>query len=110
MTDKKYEFDWESRDLRKFLRLRDRFTQAAVRKDFELDPDGRAVLLDQVKQIYATPVQDNRYTVIWQLLDEKFAKITAVVASQLRDESPAQFKSKLEKVVDMESHGMVKLG
>jgi hypothetical protein len=106
----KYEFDWDSPDLRRLLRLRDRFTQAAVKEEFETNPEKGRVVLDANTQLFATPVKDNRYTVVWKLLDNRLAMVTAVVASQFRDESPAEFKSKLEKVVDLESHGMVKLG
>jgi 2-polyprenyl-6-methoxyphenol hydroxylase-like FAD-dependent oxidoreductase len=109
MAESKYQFDWDSRDLRRLLRLRDRFTQASVRTEFESDPEQGKVVLDAGKRLYATPVKDNRYTVVWQLMDDNLAKITAVVASQFRDESPEEFKSKLEEVVNLESHGMVKL-
>ncbi len=110
MADPRYKYKWDSPELKRLLRQRDRFTQASVREAFEAHPDKGRVMLDSTRNLYATPVKDNRYTVVWELLDGKFAHIKAVVASQIRNESPAELKTKLEKVVDLESHGMVKLG
>jgi len=85
--------------------MRDRFTRAAIQKDFEAHPEQDRVTLDAADSLYATPVADNRYTVIWQLLADHLAVVKAVVASQLRGESGADLKRKLEQVVAVESKG-----
>lgn len=87
------------------LGARDRFTRSAIRKDFEAHPEQNKVTLDAERLLFATPVADNRYTVIWQAVDENMARVTAVVASQLRGEKGSDLKIKLEKVVEAESNG-----
>jgi len=89
--------------------MRDRFTRSAIRKDFEAHPRQDMVTLDTAKGLYATPVANNRYTVIWQVLANNLALVKAVVASQLRGESGADLKTKLEKVVAVESNGQFTL-
>lgn len=89
--------------------MRDRFTRAAIRNEFEAHPEQDRVTLDSARCLYATPVADNRYTVIWQQLADNQALVKAVVASQLRGENGADLKLKLEKVVAVESNGLLKL-
>lgn len=89
--------------------MRDRFTRAAIRKEFEAHPEEAMVTLDAEEALYATPVADNRYAVIWKALSGDLAEVKAVVASQLRGESGPELRTKLEKVVAAESHGQFKL-
>jgi hypothetical protein len=88
---------------------RDRFTRSAIKKDFEAHPEQNRVTLDAAEHLYATPVADNRYTVIWQVQDDNQAVVKAVVASQLRGENGADLRAKLEKVVVAESNGQFTL-
>jgi hypothetical protein len=103
-----YKYKW-SPQAKELLGLRDRFTRAAIQKDFESHPEQDMVTLDAVEALYATPVADNRYTVIWKAMTDNLAEVKAVVASQLRGESGADLKTKLEKVVAVESNGQFKL-
>jgi hypothetical protein len=88
------------------LNLRDRLTRELIRQDFEAHPEqGRVAIAGD---LYATPVADNRYTVIWRRFGQ-LANVEAVVASQFRDENPEALMERLRRVVDAESHGRLKL-
>lgn len=108
MPDSEYKYEW-SRQAKELLGMRDRFTRSAIQKDFEAHPEQDRVTLDAASALYATPVADNRYTVIWQALAGHLAVVKAVVASQLRGESGADLKRKLEQVVAAESNGQIRL-
>ena len=108
MPNPDFTYEW-SREARELLGVRDRFTRSAIRRDFEAHPEQDAVTLDAADRLYATPVADDRYTVIWQALAGNLALVKAVVASQLRCENGADLKKKLEKAVAMESNGEVTL-
>lgn len=95
-------------EARELLARRDRFTQSAIKKDFAADPERDKVALDAEQGWYATPVADNRYTVIWRVLNDNAVQVKAVVASQFRGETAAQLKEKLEETVKVETHGAVK--
>ena len=49
------------------LEQRDRFTSRAIRTEFELDPEKKAVSIDPADSVFLTPVLDGRFTVIWSL-------------------------------------------
>lgn len=106
MPDPDFSCEWSPEAL-ELLAVRDRFTRSAIRKDFEAHPEQDMVTLDAASGLYATPVADNRYTVIWKTLADRRAVVKAVVASQLQGETGADLKTKLEKVVAAESHGLV---
>jgi hypothetical protein len=106
MADELYEVDW-SPEAKELLGMRDRFTREAIMSDFKENPGKDAVPLDPDQKWYATPVANNRYTVVWQQV-EKVAQVKAVVASQLKGESAADLKEKLEKVVAFETKGGLK--
>lgn len=102
MPEYKYEWSPEANEL---LGARDRFTRSAIRKDFEAHPEQDRVTLDAANSLYATPVADNRYTVIWQTQADNLVLVKAVVASQLKGENASDLKAKLEKLVSVESNG-----
>lgn len=104
MADNRYAYDWQATEA--LLVQRDRFTRAAIRRDFEDHPDRGMVLVDG--GLLATPVADNRYTVIWRLKG-KLAQVQAVVASQLRGEGPVALRQKLQSVLEAQSHGQLTL-
>jgi hypothetical protein len=106
MADDVYEVDW-SPEAKELLGMRDRFTRLAIMNDFKENPEKDAVALDADQKWYATPVSNNRYTVVWRQ-DAKVAHVKAVVASQLKGESAADLKEKLEKVVAFETKGLLK--
>jgi hypothetical protein len=106
MADELYEVDW-SPEAKELLGMRDRFTRLEIMNDFKQNPEKDAVTLDPDQKWYATPVANCRYTVVWRQ-DEKVAHVRAVVASQLKGESAADLKEKLEKVVAFETKGVLK--
>ena len=108
MPDFKYKYEWSSK-AKVLLGMRDRFTRSAIQKDFEQHADRNKVTLDADSNLYATPVADDRYAVIWQLSSGDQAEVKAVVASQLRGEAGASLKTKLEKVMAAQSNGQFKL-
>jgi|GraSoiStandDraft_41_1057321.scaffolds.fasta_scaffold1916015_2 hypothetical protein len=106
MADEISGVDW-SDDAKRLLGLRDRFTRDKIMHEFEENPGKDAVLLDPDQKWYATPVANNRYAVIW-VQKETVADVRVVVASQLKGESAADLKDKLEKVVEFETKGVLK--
>lgn len=104
MADNGYKYDWQPTEA--LLVQRDRFTRAAIRRDFEDHPDRDMVKVDG--GLLATPVADNRYTVIWRL-NGQLAQVKAVVASQLRGENPSALRQKLQSVLKEQSHGLLTL-
>lgn len=88
------------------LNTRDRLTRSLIRRDFETQAKDASVEL--TADLMATPVADNRYTVIWQHLGD-LAIVKAVVASQFRGENAQALRDKLRRVVEAESHGRLKL-
>jgi hypothetical protein len=87
--------------------MRDRFTRTTIMSEFKDAPGRNCVQLDAAKHWYATPVANNRYTVVWHKVGNNVAQVKAVVASQLKGESAADLKSKLEKVVAYETNGVL---
>lgn len=98
--------DWlpEAKEL---LGMRDRFTRTAIMTEFKGAPLLNSVVLDTTKRWYATPVANNRYTVVWHKLDNNVAQVKAVVASQWKGEKATDLKSKLEKVAAFETNGVL---
>lgn len=97
---------------RKLIGLRDRFTQDEIIKDFTArledftaHPAENAIELED--GVYATPVAENRYTVVWDFdPQENVAHIRAILATQLKKfEDKAALKHKLERVALAESNG-----
>ena|ERR1700741_1562887 len=91
---------------KELLARRDRFTQLEIKKDFAKNWGTNRVVL--FKDLYATFVAGNRYTVIWRGKGDKPIQVKAVVASQFRGENAQQLKEKLEETVKVETHGLVK--
>lgn len=104
MPQPAYKYEW-SPEANELLGARDRFTRSAIRKDFEAHPEQDKVTLDAANCLYATPVADNRYAVIWETRADNLVLVKAVVASQLKGENAADLKAKLEKLVSVESNG-----
>lgn len=100
-----YDYDWSP--AQSLLNPHDRFTRAEIKRDFQALHPQCSVQLDG--ELWATPVADNRYTVIWQLPEPGHIEIKAVVASQYRGEQPEALRRKLQRVVEAESHGLISL-
>ncbi|SRR5258706_13966283 len=93
---------------RELLARRDRFTRRAIERDFKANHRHDNVVLDDAAKLYATPVAENRYAVIWRRLGERSIEVRAVVASRLTKTDSADLKSSLEKTVRFETNGLVK--
>lgn len=97
--------DWQATE--PLLVQRDRFTRAAIREEFEAQPD-KATTMPVEGGLLATPVADDRYTVIWKRLGG-LAQVKAVVASRLYGEDPHTLREKLQRVLQAQSHGLLTL-
>lgn len=98
------EIHWNADD--SLLNTRDRLTRSLIRRDFEEQAKDASVELSA--DLMATPVANNRYTVIWKHIGD-LAVVKAVVASQFRGESAQALRDKLKRVVEAESHGRLTL-
>lgn len=94
---------------KELLARRDRFTRLAIEGEFQANRETtKTVTLDFAHKLYATPVAQNRYTVIWHRLENNNVEVKAVVASHIRDtENSATLKDRLERVVTFETNGLV---
>ena len=97
-------FDWNPTT--SLLDQRDRFTRAEIQRDFEAQPDLHR--LDVDGGLFATPVSNNRYVVIWRSLGDRI-EVKAVVATQLKGEDPITLRAKLQQVIKTESYGKLTL-
>lgn len=96
-----------SETARELLARRDRFTRRTIVKDFAAKHVESNVLLD--RNLYVTPVADDRYAVIWRMLEDGLVEVKAVVASRLTKRgNAAELKSSLEKALEFETNGLVK--
>ena len=104
---KQFKIDWAP-EAEELLRKRDRFTRQAIKETFAVDPYKGALPLDG--QAYATPVANNRYTVVWQVgADEDSVLVKAVVPTQFQPDSAEKLKEQVREVVALESRGKLKL-
>lgn len=76
----------------------DRYIRKTVQNEFAAGPMKEAVEFDPVKHSYATPVSDKRFTVIWELGEDKGHKI-AYVRAVLPIHFTSQDKEQIEKQV-----------
>jgi hypothetical protein len=101
-----FTFDWSAASVKSCLSQRDRFTLHDMTKGFEKDPKCGAVLFDPARNLYATPVSNNRYLVLWhQEPGSNRIKPGFVVTKSYWNETPEQLKEKIEKIMPMQSHG-----
>lgn len=100
------------------LEQRDRFTQKAIKKEFETTFDERikpnlnraassTIAFDPVNNGYLTPVADERYSVIWYLNGDD-ADVHAVVPTTRFEQRPGLLE-RVRNVVALESNDLVKL-
>ena len=101
------------------LEQRDRFTQKAIKEEFEatfdhvftegLEPAlSTSVEFDPDKKGYVTPVADKRYSVIWYLQDDD-AVVRAVVPTTRFDKKTSGLLERVRKIVQLESNLTVDL-
>lgn len=97
----------------RLLRKRDHYTEEAIRTEFEHNPEKEgAIEIDKQKHLYVTPVADERFVVLWDLVtlpDRKIANVRAVLPTQLISDKPDQIRDQIREVVEHESKGAVKL-
>lgn len=110
---------WEDAAL-DMLENTDRYTRSAVRRDirsaikgeFNGQAGGKFILFDPVRNGYATPVDDNRRTVVWyHRPDQQTADIAAVVpgARNLNRLSGEELHDYIRQAVKSESRGKILL-
>jgi hypothetical protein len=76
---------WEDQAL-DLLDSKDRYTRSEIRNEFRRDPKKDAIEFDPVGRCYLTPVSDNRFSVVWQLIDQQ-ALVRAIVPLNINLES-----------------------
>lgn len=95
------------------LEQRDRFTQKAIKEEFEATFDAgftqgleaaatTSIEFDPDKKGYVTPVADKRYSVIWYLQDDG-AVVRAVVPTTRFDKKTSGLLERVRKIVQLES-------
>lgn len=101
------------------LEQRDRFTQKAIREEFEatfdhifkqgLEPaSSTSIEFDPDKKGYVTPVADKRYSVIWYLQNDD-AVVRAVVPTTRFDKKASGLLERVRKIVQLETGQTVDL-
>lgn len=115
--------DWDEAD--SLLKKRDRYTEETIKKKFQKiidkefkDIEGApsektTIEIDTSRHRYVTPVWDDRYVVVWESVPDpgsKVAKVLAVVPTQLVSTVANEVKAQVERVVEEESKGKIKLG
>jgi hypothetical protein len=94
------------------LHKRDRYTRGAIVEEFCSDPRRGALALDPASGWFATPVANNRFTVVWHHVkdgDAPVAQVGAVFPTQFVGETSEQLREQVMAVVAQESGGKVKL-
>ena len=94
----------------RLLQQRDRFTQHAIKQEFEatlrVDPAAPACIpFDDAFHGFLTPVADGRYSVVWYQENGE-AVVHAVVPTRFSPEA-VDLKQRVRNVVQRESHGTV---
>ena len=104
------------------LEQRDRFTQKAIKEEFEATFDERikpnldaeassTIVFDPENKGYLTSVADKRYSVVWYLKDDEpdaRAVVYAVVPTTRFDKRPGLL-DRVRKIVNIESNDLVHL-
>jgi hypothetical protein len=95
----------------RLLQQRDRFTQQAIRQEFEdavrVEPVAYPCIpFDHVFNGFLTPVADDRYTVVWYE-ETGEAVVHAVVPTTRFSPDMTDLKERVRNIVQRESHGTV---
>jgi hypothetical protein len=109
--------NWEE-SAASLLEQRDRFTQKAIKEEFEATFDAQikpslnqesssTIAFDPANNGYLTPVADMRYSVIWYLKGDD-AEVRAVVPTTRFEKRPGLLE-RVRKVVLSESNQLVNL-
>jgi hypothetical protein len=97
--------DWTEAE--RLLKDRDRFTQQAIKQEFESDPEKGAIAFDPAQQGFLTPVFDERYSVIWyKNAANHLAVVRAVVPLPHVSDSEG-LKEYVQRAVLFESKGSI---
>ena len=105
------EVTWEP-SAKRLLQQRDRFTQRAIRQEFEAmighepSPTPRDIEFDTDQKGFLTPVAEERYSVVWYLEDDA-AVVRAVVPTTRFSPGTSNLKARVQDIVRLESHGAV---
>ena len=98
---------WEPSAVR-LLKQRDRFTERAIKHDFEStvaegpEADGRTIAFDATNRGFLTAVAEERYSVVWYLEGDA-AAVEAVVPTTRFSSQPQELKQRVQSVIDSES-------
>jgi hypothetical protein len=96
----------------RLLQQRDRFTEKAIRGEFEAaaqQPESLArpsIEFDETRKGYLTPVADGRYSVVWYL-EHGEAVVRAVVPTTRFSRAMDDLKARVRRIVQQESNGAV---
>jgi hypothetical protein len=96
----------------RLLQQRDRFTQDAIKREFEdaARPAGDvppcSIEFDTTRKGYLTPVAEERYSVVWYL-DASVAVVHAVIPTARFSAETPDLKDRVQQIVQLESHGAV---
>lgn len=102
--------DWSENGIQYSMGRRDRFTQAALKKDMNRDPLQNSVLLDEKNGLYISNVVESRWAVVWQLdEDGTWAVMKYAFPMQFRTHDPAKLKAMLFTIIPRDSHGLFTL-
>jgi hypothetical protein len=95
--------DWNEDN--SLLDERDRFTRQTIEREFVAHPTEGVQVVEGNGNLFATPVINNRYTILWERLGD-LVEVKAVLASELQvRENPSELRRKLERVFESQSHG-----
>jgi hypothetical protein len=96
----------------RLLQQRDRFTQRAIRQEFEAVAASessvrpRSIEFDAARQGYLTAVADERYSVVWYLENDAAVVRAVVPTTRFPAETP-NLKARVQNIVQLESNGAV---
>lgn len=85
--------NWEKAE--RFLKIRDHYTRDAIRAEFEENPRRDAVALDHYERFFATPVVDQKFSVVWKTANDEEVVVEGVVLAQF---DPAKQGNLVEQV------------
>ena len=96
----------------RLLQQRDRFTQRAIRQEFEAVAASessvrpRSIEFDAARQGYLTAVADERYSVVWYRENDAAVVRAVVPTTRFPPETP-NLKARVQNIVQLESNGAV---
>jgi hypothetical protein len=100
-----FDVDWTEAE--RLLKDRDRFTQEAIKKEFESDPEKGAIAFDPEQDGFLTPVFDERYSVIWYKDTPNNRAVVRAVVPLPHVSNSEGLKEYVQRAVLFESKGSI---